>query len=302
MKGSVIAPTLLACLMSATLTYARPLKANFDLAARDVAESPYDALYIRDIEAELFDLEARDLKKQGQSSSSTSQATPGAVDVDLDIDTNGSLPGGKEKIDLKIDDPQQQSRGNTGSSRRGGRRGNLNGRPDTNGRGQQHPQQHQRSHSSHGVGPRDVVESPYYTFSARDFEAELEVRDDTKKDHPNSKPGQRKPSTEEVTDVDVSVDTNGSLPGGKENIDLQIDSPQPQSRPGSGRRGGRRGNLNGGRPNPNGRVQQHPQQHQRSHSSHGVGSRDVVESPYYAFSARDFEAELEVRDDTKKDH
>ncbi|KAG6814012.1 hypothetical protein H0H93_013177 [Arthromyces matolae] len=155
--------------------------------------------------------------KPGQRKPSTEEVT----DVDVSVDTNGSLPGGKENIDLQIDSPQPQSR--PGSGRRGGRRGNLNGgRPNPNGRVQQHPQQHQRSHSSHGVGPRDVVESPYYAFSARDFEAELEVRDDTKKDHPNSKPGQRKPSTEEVTDVDVSVDTNGSLPGGKYVVKLWI--------------------------------------------------------------------------------
>ncbi|KAG6819570.1 hypothetical protein H0H93_010629 [Arthromyces matolae] len=63
MKTSFIAPAVLAGLMSVALTFARPVQGNFDLEARNVVDSAYDALYIRDLEAEIFELEARNPMK-----------------------------------------------------------------------------------------------------------------------------------------------------------------------------------------------------------------------------------------------
>ncbi|KAG6848462.1 hypothetical protein H0H93_016781 [Arthromyces matolae] len=173
MKTSVIAPAFLACLMSAALTYAGPVPTNFDIEARDVASSPYDALYIRDLEAELTTLGARE--------------NPG--DVSFNIDTNGAAPGGDISVDV---DPYGKPK-NTGSRsgtsaghRHGGQQGQQNGRQKQNPQGQHNQKQHnqrQRSKGSNGVGPRDIVEL-YQDLAARE------------------NPG----------DVSLNVDTNGAAP------------------------------------------------------------------------------------------
>ncbi|KAG5641652.1 hypothetical protein DXG03_004531 [Asterophora parasitica] len=63
MKTSTIAPAVLACLVSLALTNAGPIPASSHLSSRSQVDASVDALYIRDIEAEIIaraaELEAR---------------------------------------------------------------------------------------------------------------------------------------------------------------------------------------------------------------------------------------------------
>ncbi|KAF8066535.1 hypothetical protein FPV67DRAFT_1192711 [Lyophyllum atratum] len=85
MKSSSIAPAVIACLASFALTNAGPIPSQSQLAARDVTHSGIDALYVRDIEAEIF-ARAFELERRGGSGSKEKQK-----------DSKASYPVGNNK-------------------------------------------------------------------------------------------------------------------------------------------------------------------------------------------------------------
>ncbi|GLB40848.1 hypothetical protein LshimejAT787_0900630 [Lyophyllum shimeji] len=69
MKTATIAPAVIACLMSVVLTNAGPIpSSSTQLEARNVADAGIDALYVRDIEAEIA-ARAFELERRGNGSS-----------------------------------------------------------------------------------------------------------------------------------------------------------------------------------------------------------------------------------------
>ncbi|KAG6818616.1 hypothetical protein H0H93_003417, partial [Arthromyces matolae] len=259
MKTSFIAPAVLAGLLSVALTYARPVQGNFDLQARNVVDSAYDALYIRDLEAEIFELEARDgtkpsagtvatppvPKANAVSSASNANSRPGQhhrrpEEISIDVDTNGNLPGGDEKITLDFDQPRghhsHNINGQTGTQQQNAlplqqktrvqsppppvkksptqKQQPQQGLPVNKPKPQAHPnprpqtqtqQQRQGAHQIPGSKPAGSPTKPPLNTQPNGV---------TGNTNPNARTGagqhrQRRP--EEIT---IDVDNNGSLPGG----------------------------------------------------------------------------------------
>jgi len=90
MKTSTIAPAVIACLVSIVLTNAGPVPSSSQLAARDAADSGVDALYLRDIEAEIS-ARALDLERRGGSSSKEKKK-----------DSKASYPVGNNKPETPV--------------------------------------------------------------------------------------------------------------------------------------------------------------------------------------------------------